>query len=455
MERNLLKAKELAEKVKEKGGRAYFVGGFVRDRLLGIENKDIDIEVHGIEPKALEEILEEIGGKLSYGESFGIYGIKDYGIDIAMPRKEKVRGKGHKDFDIFVDPYIGTLKASERRDFTCNALLQDVLTGEIIDHFGGIEDLKAKILRHIKDETFIEDPLRVLRAAQFASRFNFEIASETFELCESMDINNLSRERIYLETEKALLKAEKPSVYFEILRKMGKLSFWFPELENLIGVKQNPKHHAEGDVWVHTMMVLDAAAKYRDKVENKIGFMLASLTHDFGKAVATEEIDGVIHSYNHEIKGLSLVKSFLRRLTNENKLTDYVLNLVRNHMRPNTLAGANSSFKASNKMFYEAVDPIALIYLGLSDGEGRIKEGADESKNAEYLWRRLEIYNELIKKPYVMGRDLIEAGLEPNENFTELLEFANKLRLSGIEKESALKQTFALAARLNKKKTKK
>ena len=104
MERNLLKAKELAEKVKEKGGncscscscicRAYFVGGFVRDRLLGIENKDIDIEVHGIEPKALEEILEDIGGKLSYGESFGIYGIKDYGIDIAMPRKEKVRGKG-------------------------------------------------------------------------------------------------------------------------------------------------------------------------------------------------------------------------------------------------------------------------------------------------------------------------------------------------------------------------
>lgn len=455
MERDLLKAQELAKKVKEKGGRAYFVGGYVRDKLLGIENKDIDIEIHGIEAKALEEILENLGGKLSFGESFGIYGIKNYGIDIAMPRKEKVKGKGHKDFDIFVDPFIGTLKASLRRDFTCNALMQDVLTSEIIDHFGGVNDLNNKILRHINDETFIEDPLRVLRAAQFASRFNFNIADETMKLCASMDINTLSRERIYLETEKALLKAEKPSVYFEILRKMDKLSYWFSELQDLIGIKQNPKHHAEGDVWVHTMMVLDAAAKYRDKVENKPGFMFAALTHDFGKAITTEEIDGVIHSYNHEIKGLPLVKNFLRRLTSENKLTDFVLNLVRNHMRPNTLAGANSSLKASNKMFYEAIDPLALIYLGISDGEGRIKEGADESKNAEYLFERLKLFKELMKKPYVMGRDLIEAGLIPNENFTELLEFAGKLRLSGVEKESALKETLALNLRLNKKNKKK
>ena len=451
MERNLLKAKELAQKVKEKGGRAYFVGGYVRDKLLGIENKDIDIEVHGVEVRLLEEILESLGGKLSFGESFGIYGIKDYSIDIAMPRKEKVKGKGHKDFEIFVDPYIGTLKASMRRDFTCNALMQDVLTDEIIDHYGGTEDLKNKLLRHISDETFIEDPLRVLRAAQFAARFDFKIAEDTVELCRSMDINSLSKERVFLETEKALLKARKPSVFFELLKKMDKLSYWFPELMALAGVKQNPKHHAEGDVWVHTMMVLDAAAKYRDKTENKTGFMLAALTHDFGKAVTTEEIDGVIHSYNHEIKGLPLVKNFLRRLTAENKLCEYVLNLVRNHMRPNTLAGANSSVKASNKMFYEACDPLALIYLGLSDSEGRIKAGADESKNAEYLFNRLAVFNELMKKPCVMGRDLIEAGLEPNESFADLLEFANKLRLSGVEKESALKQTLSLYKRLDKK----
>lgn len=455
MDRDLLKAKELALMVKEKGGKAYFVGGYVRDKLLNIENKDIDIEIHAIEPHVLEGILEILGGKMSFGESFGIYGIKGYGIDIAMPRKEKQRGTGHKDFEVTVDPFIGTENASRRRDFTVNALLEDVLTGEITDHFGGVDDLRKKVLRHIKDETFIEDPLRVLRAAQFASRFDFKIAEETVLLCKTMDINSLSRERIFLETEKALLKAEKPSKYFEILREMGKLSYWFSELYDLIGVKQNPRHHGEGDVWVHTMMVLDAAAKYRDKVENKLWFMLSALTHDFGKAIATEEIDGVIHSYGHEVKGLHLVKGFLNRITGENKLTDYVLNMVKNHMRPNTLAGANSSLKATNKMFYESLDPQALIYLGLSDGEGRIKEGADESKNGEFLFERLSIYNEIMAEPYVTGRDLIEAGLKPDENFSELLNFACKLRLSGTKKESALKQTLSLANKLTKKNKKK
>lgn len=452
MDNNLNKAFELASKVKEKGGTAYFVGGYVRDKLLKTENKDIDIEVHGLTPTALEEILEELGGKLSYGESFGIYGIKGCDIDIAMPRKEKLRGSGHKDFDVFVDPFIGTLKASMRRDFTVNALMQDVLTGEITDHFGGVKDLENKHIRHISDTTFIEDPLRVLRAAQFAARFDFTVAEETVKLCSKMDITALSKERILLELEKALLKAQKPSVFFKIMADFKALDYWFPELKALMGVKQNPKHHAEGDVWVHTMMVLDAAAKYREKAENPLGFMLAALCHDFGKAVTTEEINGVIHAYGHEIKGIPLAKSFLQRITSETKLINYVLNLVKNHMRPNTVAGAESSVKATNKMFFEAIDPKALIYIGLADGEGRIKEGADESKNGEFLFERLKIFNELMAKPYVMGRDLIDAGLKPNEDFTELLNFAQKLRLSGVEKESALKQVLAMAVRLKKKK---
>ena len=256
-------AKKIAEKVDAAGGCAYYVGGYVRDLLLGNPGKDIDIEIHGISPDELKKILSSVGDLLEYGESFGIFGLRGYSIDIAMPRKEECRGKGHRDFDIFVDPHIGTLGAAKRRDFTINAMMQNVLTGEIVDHFCGREDLSNRIIRHIAPDSFTEDPLRVLRGAQFAARFEFSVAKETIELCRGMDISTLTRERIMGELEKALIKAEKPSIFFEVLRKMNQLSVWFPELEALIGVEQNKKYHSEGDVWVHTMMVLDVATKYK------------------------------------------------------------------------------------------------------------------------------------------------------------------------------------------------
>ena len=310
-------ARRVAELVAAEGGHTYFVGGFVRDALLGRENKDVDIEVHGITPKCLEGILDSLGQRITIGESFGIFNLKGYSLDIAMPRKEEARGRGHKDFAIFVDPFIGTEGACRRRDFTFNALMQDVLTGEIVDHFGGQVDLKAGVLRHVNDTSFAEDPLRVLRAAQFAARFDFRVAEETVELCRRMDLKALPRERIWGELEKALLKAEKPSVFFEVLRQMDQLDFWFPELKSLIGVEQNPVYHAEGDVWVHTMMVLDQAAKLRERTAQPLWFMLGALTHDFGKAVCTEQVKGAIHAYDHEIQGLPLAEAFLRRITNE------------------------------------------------------------------------------------------------------------------------------------------
>ena len=205
-------AGEVARLVAEKGGRTFYVGGFVRDALLHRENKDVDIEVHGVTPRQLEEILDSLGQRLVMGESFGVFGLKGYSLDIAMPRKEEARGQGHKDFDVFVDPFIGTEAAARRRDFTFNALMQDVLTGEIVDHFGGVEDLKSGVLRHVCDQSFGEDPLRVLRAAQFAARFGFRVAEDTVALCRRMELQHLSRERIDGELKKALLKAEKPSI---------------------------------------------------------------------------------------------------------------------------------------------------------------------------------------------------------------------------------------------------
>lgn len=442
-------AREVALRVAQKGGRSFYVGGLVRDALLGRENKDVDIEVHGIWPQELKEILDSLGQRITIGESFGIFNLKGYSLDIAMPRKEEARGAGHKDFDIFVDPFIGTMAAARRRDFTFNALMQDVLTGEIVDHFGGKEDLEAGVLRHVNDASFAEDPLRVLRAAQFAARFEFRVAQETVALCRQMDLRQLPRERIEGELQKALLKAQRPSIFFAALREMDQLDYWFPELAALIGVPQNPVFHAEGDVWTHTMMVLDEAAKLRERTQNPYWFMLVALTHDFGKAICTEEKNGVIHAYEHEKKGLPLVETFLRRLTSENKLTQYVLNLVELHMKPNTVAEAGSAIKVTARMFDQAVDPEGLVCIALADDLGRIAS-KPVGQNDVFLRKRLDVFRQLMDRPYVMGRDLIEAGLTPGEDFTQILAYAHKLRLAGVEKESALRQVLGYARKMRK-----
>ncbi len=437
-------AEKIAYAVSQRGGRAYYVGGYVRDFILEIPNKDIDIEVHGLAPAVLEEILDSFGERISIGESFGIYNIRGCQIDIAMPRKEKLRGVGHRDFEVFVDPFAGTEKAAMRRDFTVNALMMDVLTREIVDHFGGITDLKNKVLRHVNNETFAEDPLRVLRGAQFAARFEFSPAPETVELCKDMDLSHLPKERVAAELEKALLKAKRPSVFFAELRKMEQLDVWFPELAALIGVEQNPKHHSEGDVWVHTMMTLDEAVKYRDKVKDPFAFMLSAITHDFGKAVTTAVINGEIHSHGHEEKGLPIAEAFVKRITDEVGVLKYVLNLTEYHMKPNTMAAYNSSVKKTNKLFDESADPLGLICIAMSDSRGKTAPREYISYDS-FLYERLEIYREYMSRPYVMGRDLIDAGLKPAPYFSDILDYAHKLRLAGIEKESALKQTLSYA----------
>lgn len=437
-------AKRIAEEVAKIGGCAYFVGGYVRDLLSGTSGKDIDIEIHGLSPDELKGVLDSLGQRMDIGESFGIFGLKGYSLDIAMPRRESCRGSGHRDFDIFVDPHIGTLGAAKRRDFTINAMMQNVLSGEIIDHFGGQNDLKNGIIRHVDDDSFAEDPLRVLRAAQFAARFKFSIANSTKELCRGMNLSSLARERIVGELEKALLKAERPSIFFEVMKDFNQLSYWFPELEALIGVPQNPKYHSEGDVFVHTIMVLDQAAGLKEYASNPLAFMFSALTHDFGKATATEIIDGEIHAYAHEEKGLPLVEAFMKRLTGEVELRKYVLNMTKLHMKPNVLASVNASVKSSNRMLDDSVDPAGLICLAIADGLGKTSVQEYVSYN-DYFKERYEIYREYMARPYVSGKDLIDSGIAPCKEFSDYLAYAHKLRLAGVPKESALKQTLSYA----------
>ena len=447
MNRELELATRIAQLVAQQGGQAFFVGGYVRDFLLGLNTTDMDIEVHGISPSGLERILDTLGQRIEIGKSFGVYNLKGFALDIAMPRREKAWGMGHRDFSVEVDPFSGTKQAAMRRDFTVNALMQDILTGQIIDHFGGLEDLSAGVIRHVNDDSFPEDPLRVLRAAQFAARFGFTVADETIALCRKMQLGFLPGERIAGELRKALTKSEHPSVFFEILRKMEQLDIWFPEVKALIGVPQNPIYHAEGDVWNHTMLVLDQAAGLRENAENPYWFMLAALTHDFGKAICTEEQNGVLHSYDHEQKGIPLAEAFLLRFSRETRLIDYVKNMVLLHMKPNTLAHANSAVKATNRLFDQSIDPEGLICLAQADDRGRITERSAISTEP-FLRDRLVIYREYMSRPYVAGRDLMEAGLQPGKDFSDILEYAHKLRLAGVEKKSALRQCLSYAQTL-------
>ena len=426
--------KQIAQLVKEKGGRTFYVGGYVRDKLLNIENKDVDIEIHGINEEQLIDILKQVGDPISYGKSFGVYSLKGRNIDIALPRSEKAIGKGHKDFKIDVDPFIGYKQAARRRDITINALMQDVLTDEILDYYNGLDDLKNKIIRQVDSSTFIEDPLRVLRVAQFASRFEFEVAQETIELCKTIDLTYLTKERVEEELKKCLLKGKKPSIFFDTLNKMNQLDYWFKEIKELIGLKQDSIYHPEGDVYIHTMQVIDRAVKYRDKCK-AYEFMLLCLTHDFGKIVCSENINGRIHAYEHEIKGGPIVEEFIKRITNQKEVIAYLKNMVPLHMLPNKYASDNSKIKKTNKMFYDAIKPQDLIYFSYCD------KGNED--NLKFLNERYEEYKSMMLKPYVRGSDLIKAGIKQDKNFHELIEYATKLRLAQVNKDEALKQVIA------------
>ena len=441
-DKNVSMAGMIAEKVALEGGRAFYVGGLVRDHILGRENKDVDIEIHGITPEKLVGILETFGEITKTGLSFGVFGLKKYEIDIAMPRKETAIGRGHRDFEIDVDPFIGYEKAALRRDFTMNAMMEDVLTGEILDFFGGREDIKKHLIRHVNDATYQEDALRVLRAAQFAARFQFEIAEETRALSRTMSLTELVPERILGELNKALLKAKKPSIFFEEMRRMGHLSAWFPELEALIGVPQNPVHHPEGDVWTHTMMVLDAAAELRSGASYPEGLMMSALTHDFGKAVSTLVEGQSVSAIGHEKTGIVLTRQFLRRISNENKLERYVLNMVELHMKPNMLAGDRAGRKSTSKLFDQSVCPEDLLLLAKADHFGK-GSAEDYSETEAFLQERLSYFRELMSRPYVQGRDLVEAGIKPGADFSEALAYAHKMRLAGVQKKEALAQTLA------------
>lgn len=452
---------QIAKDVKALGGTAYLVGGIVRDKLLGIQNDDIDIEVHGIMPEQLKEILQKYGELKTIGNSFGIYNLNGYDIDIAMPRKETANGRGgHKDFEVLVDPFCGVEEAAKRRDFTINSIYMDILTGEYIDPYNGILDLKNGIIRATNKDTFIEDPLRVLRAARFASRFNFSIAPETIELCSTMDLSKLPKERVMEELIKLFGNSinGRKSVFFDTLYACNQTE-WFKEIYLLKDIQQNTKYHAEGNVYNHTMLVLDGISPkelryYSFSDKDSVILHLAVLCHDLGKIRASQmDENGIWHNYGHEAFTYD-AENLLNRLTTDKEIQKKVLFLCKNHMSPVRLAKHNSNLTKTNTLFDECekISPNfgnLLICLSLDDFNGReFLNTADFLTKEEQLYHLEEWLNDryshyleyVSSHSEICGQDLINLGLEPGEIFTEILKKAHHLYLAEVPKEHILKQ---------------
>ena len=309
------KVLRLAETIKEAGGRALLVGGCVRDELMGVEPKDFDLEIYGVEPNALRTLLSKFGQVNAVGEAFTVYKIGN-DLDVALPRRERKVARGHKGFVVEGDPFMSFEEAAGRRDFTINAIMKDPLTGEIIDPYNGQSDIQNNIIRVVSPETFVEDSLRVLRAAQFAARFEFDIEPQTVEICRKIDLSDLPSERIWGEMEKLLLKAKKPSIGLKWLYELGAADQLFPEMKALAGVPQEQQWHPEGDVDVHTLLVTDRAREQIDDLPyaKKVAVMLGALCHDFGKPATTQFFDGRWRSHGHDEAGVEPTISFLNKL---------------------------------------------------------------------------------------------------------------------------------------------
>jgi len=431
---------KIAKKLEKRGARAIVVGGAVRDSLLDMPIKDIDIEVYNISSyEKLANILQEFGSINLVGKAFGVIKLRvdNLEFDFSLPRVEQKIDKGHKGFAVKTNSKLSFTTAAKRRDFTINAMGYDILQKTLLDPFKGKEHLLTKILQIVDSSTFIEDPLRVYRAVQFAARFEMTLSKESFNLCKLMvdrgDLEELPRERIFEEFKKLLLKAKKPSIGLNLMRELGILKY-FPELKALIDVPQDSTYHAEGDVWTHTLMVVDEMAKLRSGDEKlDLTRMLSALCHDFGKPTTTKVIDGKIRAFNHDIEGVEPTINFLKRLTDDKKLIESVANFVLYHLRVGQLYKGGAKAAAIRRLATK-INLQELELLARADYFGRISKDKQEQFEAgKWLLTRAKELNVLTTppKPLIQGKDLISLGLTPSPKFKKILDRAYQAQLDG------------------------
>lgn len=424
------------------GGRIFYVGGYVRDEFTGNKNKDIDVEIHDISVNKVKSILSKYGKVDIVGESFGVLKIMGMDIDFAFPRTESKVGEKHVDFEVQVDPFLSLEESARRRDFTMNAIMKDVITGEIVDPFNGISDIENKVIKMIDKETFVDDNLRPLRACQFASRFNMTIDEEVIQLAKTLDYTNLSKERIAEEMKKAL-KSSSPSIAFNYMLEMGIINQLSPELAQMAETEQDPIWHPEGSVWNHTMQVLDMAAKLKGETNNPIYFMYFALIHDVGKINTTKlNKNGRLSAIGHELTGKALAQKVITSITNESSMVPYVEEMIEHHMIPHKVL----EMKAIKlRRLMAKTNMKELLLFNICDNTKGGKSAVSMAKKAAQYDEKVALVRSLEQgipfgiTPIVMGRDLISWGFTPGPQFSKLLSEALELQMQNTSKEKIRK----------------
>ena len=435
----------LARAVRDAGGRAVVVGGWVRDHLLGVHSKDADIEVFGLDADRLEALLAGFGNVHAVGRAFGVFRVSGIDADVSLPRRDSKRGPGHRGFDVAPDPQLDFAEAARRRDLTVNSIGIDPLTGEVLDPHGGRRDLERRVLRATDPERFPEDPLRGLRVAQLAARLEMAPDGALLAQCRRLDLDELSGERIFEEFRKLLLRAARPSLGFKVLEDTGLLRF-FPELDALRGVPQDPEWHPEGDVWVHTLMVLDAAASLRgaavasepetEEVGDKLALMFGALCHDLGKPATTALADGRIRSHRHDSEGVAPTRALLHRMRAPHALADKVAALVEHHLAPaqfvRNAATARSYRRLARKLERTGVSIALLVEVARADHLGRTTDDAIAGRfaagDAFLAAARAHCVERAAPRDSVLGRHLIERGMTPGPGFAPILDRCREIQ---------------------------
>ena len=429
-------ARRIARHIRARDGRALAVGGFVRDRLLGKASKDLDMEVFGIPQERLPAVLAELGRVERVGQAFPVFKLGT--VDIALPRRESKTGRGHKGFAVHGDPFMSVEDAARRRDFTMNAVAWDPLTDEYLDPFGGRDDLANRVLRVVNARTFADDSLRVLRALQFAARFELSLEPESTRICREIRLDDLPSERIWGEVEKLLLVAERPSVGFALARELGVIEQVLPEMVPLYDCPQDPEWHPEGDVWTHTLMVIDEARRRNADLGRAplAAVMLGAVCHDLGKPATTVRADGRIKSPGHEAAGVEPATKILDRLNIHTldgvDVRAQVLGLVAEHLRPSAFHKAKDTVKdGAFRRLAQRVDLELLTRFARADCHGRA--GVFDCSAMDWFIERARSLGVEHRPPapILMGRHLIEMGVRPGPRMGEILGAVYEQQLDG------------------------
>jgi len=427
---------DVCQSIAQAGGKAWLVGGCVRDLCLGIQPHDMDLEVYNLNAADLQACANLMGHNEQVGQHFGVLKlwVKSEAFDLALPRTEKKTHAGHTGFEVTHDIKLTPETASLRRDFTINAMMFNPLTGDFLDFHGGQKDLQQGLLRHVSP-AFAEDPLRVLRAMQFAARFQLKLAPETAKLCHDLlpEASSLASSRIWGEWQK-WAHAEHPSFGLQALYDSGWIAL-HPELEVLQACPQDPRWHSEGNTWIHTLLVCDQAAliAQRESLDAKTTeyLVFASLCHDLGKPAATYTDDkGHIHSPNHSQAGIEPSRQFLQSIAAPKSMSSYVLPLVYDHI---THLCAQATPRAIRRLAHRLEPASIELWEMLVEADASGRYPSPPSRPALNWLEKARALDSHVQKvqAVITGKFLMARGLSPGKTMGVMIKQAYEAQLDG------------------------